>query len=173
MQLLFAMGQHDTSRTCTIRDARPSDHAVIKVMNDGIQQAELDLVGYPMLTPDQLPPSYLENLLNRDPDEQGELLVCEMDGRVVGFLSGRKTIDDDTLVDPAFNTYALVTDLFVDRNYRSQGIGQALMAEFADRMRAKGLKWLHIWAKARNRKAIEAYLRFGFEPYEAGFVKPL
>lgn len=53
----YSLPWANTSRTCAIRDARPSDHAVIKVMNDGIQQAELDLVGYPMLTPDQLPPS--------------------------------------------------------------------------------------------------------------------
>lgn len=167
------MTQPASPFTWTIRDATPADHAAIKVMNDGIQQRELDLVGYPMLKPDQLPPSYLANILNRNVAEQGELLVCEAEGRVVGFLSGGQGDDDDILVDPAFNTYALITDLFVDPAYRSQGVAQALMEVFADRMRAKGFRWLQIWAKAKNRKAIEAYLRFGFEPYETGFVKPL
>ena len=49
----------------------------------------------------------------------------------------------------------------------------ALMAAFAERMRASGCAWLRIWAKARNQRAIAAYLRFGFEPYETVFAKRL
>lgn len=157
----------------TIRDATSADHVALKVMNYGIQQAELDVVGYPMLTPDRLPPAYLAEMLAGDPDRQSELLVCEAEGRVVGFLSGHRAEDDDCLVEAEFNTFALVSDLFVDPGYRSRGVAQALMAEFSARMRAKGFKWLRICAKARNKKAIEAYLRFGFEPYEALFLKAL
>jgi ribosomal protein S18 acetylase RimI-like enzyme len=157
----------------TIRDAVEADHAAIKLMNDGIQQAELDIVGYPMLTPDRLPPAYLAELLARDPQRQSELLVCEIEGRVVAFLSGRRAQEDDWLVEAEFNSFALVSDLFVDAEFRSRGVAQALLAEFSARMRAKGFKWLRIYAKAKNRKAIDAYLRFGFEPYEAVFLKPL
>ena len=162
-----------TNPVWTIRDAGAADHAAIQLMNDGIQQAELDLVGYPMLPPDQLPPAYLAEMLAGDPERHSELLVCEADGRVVGFLSGHASEDRDSLVEPEFNSFALVSDLFVDADYRAQGVAQALLAEFAARMRAKGFKWLRIYAKSRNRKAIDAYLRFGFEPYEQTFFKPL
>ena len=157
----------------TIRDATAADHVAITAMNDGIQQAELDLVGYPMLTPDSLPPAYLAEMLAVDPRRQSELLVCEAEGRVVAFLSGHRAEDDDCLVDAEFNTFALVSDLFVEPDFRSRGVAQALLEEFSLRMRGKGYKWLRICAKARNRKAIEAYLRFGFEPYEASFFKSL
>jgi hypothetical protein len=53
-------------------------------MNDGIQQTELDMVGFPMLTPDRLPPAYLTQMLATDP-QRGELLVCEAEGRVIAF----------------------------------------------------------------------------------------
>jgi GNAT superfamily N-acetyltransferase len=157
----------------TIRDAGAADHAAIKTMNDGIQQAELDIVGYPMLTPDRLPQSYLENMLAPNPQRQGELLVCEAEGRVVGFLRGLAAGDDDCLVEADFNSFAIVSDLFVEPAFRSRGVAQALLGEFSARMQAKGFKWLRIWAKAKNSKAIGAYLRFGFEPYDAVFVKPL
>ena len=81
----------------TIRDAKVADHTAIKSMNDGIQRAELDLVGYPMLPPDRLPPTYLAEMLAVDPLRQGELLVCEAEGRVVGFLRGHRAEDDDPL----------------------------------------------------------------------------
>lgn len=142
-------------------------------MNDGIQRAELDLVGYPMLPPERLPPAYLAEILEADPKRKSELLVCQAEGRVVGFLNGHESEDDDGLVEAEFNTFALVSDLFVEPEFRSRGVAQALLAEFSARMRAKGFKWLRVYAKARNRKAIEAYLRFGFEPYEEVFFRPL
>lgn len=163
----------ELSTPWTIRDARPADHPAIKLMNDGIQQAELDIVGYPMLAPERLPPSYLAEMLGRGADRQGELLVCEAEGKVVGLLAGHRAEEDDCLVEAEFNTFALVADLFVDVDFRSRGVAQALMTEFAARMRAKGFNWLRICAKARNKKAIDAYLRFGFEPYETDFIKPL
>ena len=163
-------GAPDTS--WLVRDARAADHAAIKAMNDGIQQAELDLLGYPVLAPDHLPAAYLAELLSIEPGRK-ELLVCEADGRVIAFLSGHAAGDDDSLVGAEFNTFALVSDLFVEPDFRSKGVAQALLFEFASRMRAKGFKWLRICAKARNRLAVDAYLRFGFEPYETVFIKPL
>ena len=114
---------HDSD--LTIRNAGAADHAAIKAMNDGIQQAELEIVGYPMLTPDRLPQSYLEDMLAADPQRQGELLVCEAEGRVVGFLRGLGAADDDCLVEAEFNSFAIVSDLFVEPAFRSRGVAQA------------------------------------------------
>jgi ribosomal protein S18 acetylase RimI-like enzyme len=76
-------------------------------------------------------------------------------------------------VEAEFNSFALISDLFVEPEFRSRGVAQALLAEFSARIRDMGFKWLRICAKARNETEIDAYRRFGFEPYEAVFTKPL
>jgi hypothetical protein len=49
-------------------------------MNDGIQQTELDVVGFPMLTPDRLPPAYLTQMLATDPQRQGSCWSAKLRG---------------------------------------------------------------------------------------------
>lgn len=156
-----------------IRTAIPADHAAIGRMNDAIQQYERDLLGDPMLEPAQVSSHYLAGMFERVAQRDGEMLVCVIDGDLVGFACGYRAEDDDALVEADFNQFALVSDLFVEPAYRSHGIAQALMESFADRMRNKGCKWLRICAKSKNRNAISAYLRFGFEAYETVFTKAL
>ena len=156
----------------TIRTATPDDYAAIGRMNDAIQQYELDLLGYPMLEPAQVP-TYLTGMIERVAKRDGEMLVCVAGDQLVGFACGYRAADDDALVDAEFNQFALLSDLFVDPAYRSQGIAFALMDDFANRMRNKGCKWLRVCAKSKNHHAINAYLRFGFDAYETVFTKTL
>ncbi|WP_072866508.1 GNAT family N-acetyltransferase [Devosia limi] len=142
-------------------------------MNDAIQQYELDLLGYPMREPADISASYLAGMVERVATRDGEMLVCVAGGQPVGFACGYRATDDDNLVDAAFNQFALLADLFVDPAYRAQGIAQALLDTLANRMRDKGCTWLRISAKSKNRAAISAYLRFGFDPYEITFTKAL
>lgn len=156
-----------------IRAAIPADHVAIGRMNDAIQQYERDLLGAPMLEPELVSAHYLAGMFERVAQREGEMMVCIIEGEIAGFVCGYRAEDDDALVEAGFNQFALVSDLFVEPAHRSHGIAQALLQSFADRMRSKGCKWLRICAKSKNRNAISAYLRFGFDAYETVFTKAL
>jgi ribosomal protein S18 acetylase RimI-like enzyme len=156
-----------------IRPAAPADYARILAMNHAIQQYERDLVGYPVLRPEEVSDGYFADLVAHVEDDDGAILVAEGAGELIGFAAGYQSTDDDMLVDADFNRHALLSDIYVVDGFRGRGVAQALMTEFADIMRAKGALWLRICAKAQNQAAIGAYLQFGFAPYETTFTKRL
>jgi ribosomal protein S18 acetylase RimI-like enzyme len=142
-------------------------------MNDAIQQYERDLVGYPVLKLETVSEDYFAEIVAHMENDGGIMLVAEHAGMLIGFAFGHNATSEDMLVDADFNRYALLSDLYVDERFRGQGLAQALMAEFASRMKANGSTLLRICAKAQNKAAIAAYLRFGFAPYETEFTKRL
>ena len=95
----------------------------------------------------------------------GVALVAEQDGRAVGFLfcvlgdRGRRT--------------AHVTDIYVRPEARSQGIGQALLAEVVEPARAAGLDHVSLEVLLRNTDARRLYERLGFVPVDMFMVAPL
>ncbi len=64
----------------------------------------------------------------------------------------------------AFNAY--ISDLFVQCEWRRQGIGTARKREFERSMLAKGLHWMTVCVKSKSKTARQAYEKYGFEDYE-------
>lgn len=157
----------------TIRDATPADHARIIAMSFGIQQHEHNIVGYPMLPPEETTDRYIKAIIKTATENDGEILVGEMDGETIAYLIGYPKTDEDDLVDKGFHHHAHIADLFVEPKARKQGISRALMQTFQDRMKARGCNWMRIGVQSKNELAIKAYNNFGFDPLSMYMVKKL
>jgi hypothetical protein len=95
-------------------------------------------------------------------DGVGELLVAEEDGAIVGVLaaSWQRAIHVP-------GPYATIQDLWVDREWRSRGIGAELVAALAARARERGVARLEVGLPREDFPALEQteafYRGAGFE----------
>lgn len=87
-------------------------------------------------------------------------LLAELDGQAAGFASLRLLyyLGEDV-------PYAEISELFVSRSYRRQGIGQALMAELEVRARAAGASSLAVLTSEENEPAFSLYRAREFRPF--------
>jgi ribosomal protein S18 acetylase RimI-like enzyme len=109
-----------------------------------------------------------ERLLERG----AEILIAEIEGEPVGFVSGWLAEDDDPLQTSEWRRHGYVSDIFVAPPWRGGGIGRQLLQAMSDRLQEKGARRLRICALAANGTAIAAFRRFGFGPFEITFDKP-
>ncbi|WP_205862083.1 GNAT family N-acetyltransferase [Planosporangium thailandense] len=86
--------------------------------------------------------------------------LAEVDGKVAGSLIGR--IKRETTVRPA--RVAELESMYVRPEYRSAGVGAALVAEFMAWARGRGAKLAAVTAYAANERALAFYARNGFTP---------
>lgn len=157
----------------TVRAGSDADWAALGQAVADLQDFEHDLVGYPLKPGRDIWQDYLADLQGRLNAEDGVFLVAEANGQIVGVLAGYVHHAGDRLVDTAFDRSAYISDLFVQGEWRRQGIGAALMRAFEQAMREKGLRWISVCVKSRNITAREAYRKYGFEDYEAILAKRL
>ncbi len=96
------------------------------------------------------------------------LLVAERNGEVVGFLSGELREGS-----PAFKpkTWAAVEDIYVVPDYRSLGIGHALLEECRVWARHKGANGISLQVAAGNTRARKFYEKLGFREVSVYQVK--
>jgi [ribosomal protein S18]-alanine N-acetyltransferase len=78
-------------------------------------------------------------------------LVVEQDGDIAGCVVGRIVLDE-----------AELENIFVDTNFRRQGIASALVTAFADACRKAGAKQLRLEVREGNDAARSFYQRAGF-----------
>lgn len=86
--------------------------------------------------------------------------LAEVDGAPAGSLVGR--INRESSLRPV--RVAELESMFVRPEYRSSGVGAALVAEFFDWARERGAERAAVTAFAGNDRALEFYARHGFAP---------
>ena len=138
-----------------------------------IQDFEHEIVGYPLRPGRDIWEDYLSDLRHRLTADKGVFLVAEANREIVGVLAGYAHKAGDCLVASEFDRSAYISDLFVQSEWRRQGIGTALMREFERTMLAKGLHWMTVYIKSKNKTARQAYENYGFEDYEVILTKRL
>ena len=106
-------------------------------------------------------------------DRGAEILIAEAGGEPVGFVAGWMDEDDDPLQTTEWRRHGYVSDVFVVAEWRRRGVGQHLLWAIANRLREKGARRLRICTLAANGAAIDAFCRFGFQPFEITFDRPL
>jgi ribosomal protein S18 acetylase RimI-like enzyme len=149
-----------------IRPSRPEDRAALLALIVELQEHERRL--HDGLRPGhEIAEAYLAYLEHHLRVGEGELLVAERDGEVVGFIAHLVERYDGPEETPDSGVFALVSDLCVSERRRGQGIARALLAAAEAYARGKGLARLRVEVLSANREAAAAYRRFGFEPYTA------
>ena len=121
---------------------------------------------------EQIADAYLALMLARCRDFAGVVLVAEVEGAVVGFVTiwtrYRSTEPDD---DPTAHAY--VSDLAVSAAHRRRGIGRSLLRAAEARAHAAGAAWVRISVLASNSAAISLYAVAGFQDFEIVLEKRL
>lgn len=81
--------------------------------------------------------AYLEHIINMQVGSKGIILVAEQDQKLIGFvcLLGPSGGTPDKKSDAA---YAFMSDLFVDPEYRNQGVGRQLIEKVEEQARTMG-----------------------------------
>jgi ribosomal protein S18 acetylase RimI-like enzyme len=123
--------------------------------------------------PEDIGPWYIDDAKTWMEKRDGTMLVAERGNTLLGYASILAKCDVDGTSDEVAHTFAHVADLVITRSARGKGIGQALLAECEKIARAKGRTILRIGVLAQNTMAIEAYRKFGFEPYHQTMEKIL
>ncbi|MBA3851570.1 MAG: GNAT family N-acetyltransferase [Chloroflexi bacterium] len=142
---------------------RPDDYAPLAALIGATNKAE----GIPYVpNPDGLRNEY-ENLADFDPGR--DLLLAEVDGRIIGFGQASRQVRDGIAVYWSFGT--------VLQEYRRRGLGRAILRaneardrEVALRFEDAGGRVFASWVDDNERGARELLASEGYEPARYGYV---
>lgn len=153
-----------------LRDARPADAEAIAAVAraswhgayDGLLGAEtVDATVDRWYDPDSLRDAIRDAAVaGSDQNDESAFLVAERDGAVVGFANAGATDQREGDREPSD---AFLSRLYVHPDHWSAGVGTALTARVARRLRDAGYErvWLEVFAE--NERAREFYGALGFE----------
>jgi ribosomal protein S18 acetylase RimI-like enzyme len=105
-----------------------------------------------------LPESYLNAFGEIDADKNNELIVAELDGRVVGALQ----ITFTPSISFQGGKRATVESVRVDAPYRGRGLGRELMLWAIDRARKENCVFVQLTTNADRTDAHRFYENLGF-----------
>ncbi len=86
------------------------------------------------------------------------ILVYECDGLITGYIHASKKFDKQ-----AFDVEYIVRTIFVDEQYRNNGIGSKLMNNVISILKNRGIKYLDVECYSDNIKSLKFYEKYGFK----------
>lgn len=116
---------------------------------------------------------YFTQTCNEVTENKGAILVAEIGGGPVGFISYFPERADDITLTAEANFYGYVTDVYVAADFRGTGVFQALMAKAIEHLKTLGVKSIKLNVVAKNERAYKAYLKEGFTPEEISLRKEI
>ena len=146
-----------------IRPFHPSETETLHRLVAEMQDFER-LIDTRLLAGDEMAVAYTAEMRARCDREAGTILVADIDGVIAGFVAVRAAVPSEELDQPP-GTYALVSDLSVDANYRGRGTGRALLAAAERYAAEQGATELRIAVLTGNVVADALYRSAGFRPY--------
>lgn len=141
-----------------VRPARPEEAGAVAALFNAINS--LDRPAPPVTMTAAL---VRRDLLGEDP--RAVLLVAELDGEVVGFVTGNPLYDSGRAAEAMF-----LNDLYVRPEARRRGAGRALVAGLAAVAERRGARCLWWGVDLGDDEALAFYAALGAEEEESGFV---
>jgi ribosomal protein S18 acetylase RimI-like enzyme len=139
-----------------LRRAQPSDLHSLLEFEQGIITTERPFD--PTLAPDPVHYYDLEAMITQ---EHVDLVVAEYKGRIVA--SGYARIEEAKPYND-HELYAYLGFMFVDPEFRGQGINGMMLEKLKELVRARGITEMRLDVYAENEGAIRAYEKAGFKP---------
>jgi len=147
-----------------IREREPQDtRAILDCMRE-LQEWERNIDAR-LAPPDDVLERLWQEILEDCDVFRGVIFVAELDSEVVGYTGVLTRVPREE-TDEVDYVYAQITDIAVRKQYRSQGIGAALLARARTHAREAGVRWLRINVLAGNPGAASLYRRCGFRDRE-------
>lgn len=117
-------------------------------------------------------PRYLQYLLTRCSETNGQIFVAEGDDGIVGMVCVFARVEA-VAVDKEPHDYAYVSDLVVLASQRGKGLGRLLLKRAEDYAQSQGARLLSIHVLAQNAVARGLYLDYGFAEVMVALQKNL
>lgn len=134
----------------------------------------LDRRGLLVEPPEGYGRAYLEKTLADVKARHGVIFVAEADGRVVGFVVGVIVLMTEIgQMEQRLRKPGEVTELYVDGDSRSRGIGAQLLERIEEWFREQGCDAVRIEVFAPNLGARRFYQRYGYGEWVIMQVKEL
>ena len=160
----------------TIRQYEERDRdALLKCMEDlHDYEVEIDPIRR-LIRKDGFGVAYVDCLLEDVQGKQGSIYFAEKDGKIIGCIAGcieaiekkyRFGMDSE-------KPYGYVLELFVDKEFRNQGIGTNLVEKMEEYFRAKGCDMSSLDVFASNASTHEFYKKIGYMDRNVNLVKKL
>lgn len=99
---------------------------------------------------------YFENMINNE-----IVFVATVDKEIVGYLAGSICEEISYITE----TFAELDNMCIYDEYRRFGIGTLLMNEFKKYCKERNVQNIKVTASAKNSRAIQFYMKNGFEDY--------
>jgi ribosomal protein S18 acetylase RimI-like enzyme len=100
-------------------------------------------------------------------DRSAIVLVAEIDGRIVGYITGRVRVEPRRVLPRR----GIVEDWYVDETVRGSGVGRALFEELERRFSGRGCDVVESATWANNDGARKAHEALGFREIRVMFRK--
>lgn len=147
----------------TIRRAvLPADRPALEAMMSALQDFERALAD-DRLPGSEMAATHMAALLGEVASKDGRVFLAEVGaGTPVGFIIGWIAEALGRFIVPEKARYGLISDLYVDADWRGRGIGRALIGQMEAHFRAEKLTRVAIASLANNTAALRAYERAGY-----------
>ena len=99
---------------------------------------------------------YFEDMIKK-----GIVFVAQIENKIVGYLAG-------SICEPISyitESFAELDNMCIDNEYRRFGIGTLLISSFKEYCKEKKIPNIKVTASAKNSRAIQFYIKNGFEDY--------
>ncbi len=142
-----------------IRRANINDLSYIQELNNSLFELEYNnfddtlKVGWPFENEGK---KYFEYMIKNE-----IVFFAEVKEKIVGYLAG--TICKE--VSYITESFAELDNMYINEEYRRFGIGTLLINEFKKYCKGKNIQNIKVTASAKNNKAINFYMKNGFEDY--------
>lgn len=142
-----------------IRKANIEDLSSIQKLNNALFELEFEnfdntlKVGWPFEKDEK---EYFEYMINNE-----IVFVAQIEEKIVGYLTGSICKEVSYITE----TFAELDNMCIDDEYRRFGIGTLLMDEFKKYCKEKNIQNIKVTASAKNSRAIQFYMKNGFEDY--------
>lgn len=148
----------------TIRAYQDEDSAQLLVLVRELQRFELELHDR-MMPVEDIGAWYIEALKSRCAAEAGEILVAEVDGKLLGYATIFTEVAQSGEIDEVPYIYGEISHIAVHPTARGAGVGRLLMAECERMAASAGRDWLRINVFANNAAARGLYQKLGFHDH--------
>jgi len=152
-----------------IREATIEDLKVIQDFNNKLsakENAEFDSTVNPEFATTEGGERYFKKSI----ESNDRIVLIAEDNNPIGYLVGviERVGDFRNILN-----MCEVDNMWVDENYRSQGVGRQLMDRVEIWAKEKGIKRMRVIASYKNEKGIKFYKREGFSEYDLILEKDL
>ena len=146
-----------------IRIATINDLNAVQELNNSLFELEFNnfddtlKVGWPFEKDGK---EYFEYMI-----ENEIVFVAEAEEKIVGYLAGSICEQISYITE----TFAELDNMCIDDQYRRFGIGTLLINEFKKYCKEKNIQNIKVTASTKNSRAIQFYIKNGFEDYNVTF----